>query len=70
MFQKRRFTDRSPAEKAVIGLVLAISLAVVGLAERDIQRRPDEGIRGPKLLWRVLSMNALGALAYLGVGRR
>ncbi|MGH2941123.1 MAG: hypothetical protein ACRDPE_23740 [Solirubrobacterales bacterium] len=70
MSRKRRLVDRSPLEKAAISVVFVISLAIVGFAERDIQRRPEAEIRGPKLAWRVASLNALGALAYLGVGRR
>lgn len=70
MLKKKRFGDRSPVEKVVIGLVLLVSLAIVGFAEQDIQRRQEEDIRGPKALWRLVSLNALGALGYLGIGRR
>jgi hypothetical protein len=48
---------------------LTVSLAVVAFAERDIQRRSRNQIKGSKLLWRLLSLNALGALAYLRWGR-
>jgi hypothetical protein len=67
---KRRLDERSPLEKGLIGLLFVVSLALVGLAERDIQARPDEEIRGPKLAWRAASLNAFGAPAYLGLGRR
>lgn len=70
MEKKKRFADRSPLEKAVIRLVLVVSLAIVGFAERDIQLRPEEKVRGPKPLWRAVSLNAVGALVYLGAGRR
>jgi hypothetical protein len=70
MREKKRFGDRSPAEKGLIGLLLLAALAIVGFAERDLQGRADEEIRGPKLVWRLVSLNALGALAYLGIGRR
>jgi hypothetical protein len=66
----KKFSDRSPAEKASIGFIFVVSVAVVSFAERDIQRRDDAEIRGPKLAWRVAALNALGALAYLGLGRR
>lgn len=55
---KRRLDERSPLEKGLIGLLFVVSLALVGLAERDIQARPDEEIRGPKLAWRAASLNA------------
>lgn len=70
MTKKKQFRDRSPVEKGLLGLVFAVSLAIVGFAERDIQRRSAEEVRGPKLLWRAISLNAVGALAYLGAGRR
>jgi hypothetical protein len=47
-----------------------ISVAIVGFVERDIQHRDEDEIRGPKLAWRAASLNAIGTLAYLGVGRR
>jgi hypothetical protein len=67
---KKRLADRSPLQRALIGLVFLASLGLVAFAERDIQRRPGGQIRGPKLAWRAASLNALGALAYLAVGRR
>ena len=50
--------------------LLALSLAIVITAERDLYYRPDDEIRGEKRLWRLASLNALGALAYLRWGRR
>lgn len=70
MTKKKRFSDRSPVEKGLLGLVFLVSLAIVGLAERDLQGRPEKQVRGPKMAWRLASLNALGALAYLGIGRR
>jgi len=70
MGKRKRFEDRSPVEKGLIVLTLAVSLAIVAFAERDLQRRPAGEVRGSKLAWRVASLNAVGALAYLGVGRR
>jgi hypothetical protein len=70
MLEKKRFADRPPIQKATLGLVLVVSLAVVGFAERDLQSRPEEQIRGSRAVWRLASLNAIGALAYLGLGRR
>jgi hypothetical protein len=64
------FKDMSPRRRFIVAVATLISLVVVTLAERDIQRRPDSGIRGSKLLWRLFSLNAVGAGAYLGWGRR
>jgi hypothetical protein len=49
--------------------VIALSLAIAAIAERDIQHRTPTEIRGSKLLWRLVSLNALGAIAYLKWGR-
>lgn len=70
MSNGKRFQDRPPRQKAAIVVTSLVSLAIVALAERDIHNRPAERVRGPKLVWRVVSTNALGALAYFGVGRR
>ena len=56
---------RSPKATSLI----VVGLAIVAVAERDIQRCAPEEIRGSKLLWRLVSLNALGALAYLKWGR-
>ncbi len=48
---------------------LAASLAVVVAAERDLHRRPAAEVRGSKLAWRLVCLNALGALAYFKSGR-
>ena len=67
---KTPFRERSLPAKAVTIVVVAVSLAVVATAERDLLRRPDEQVRGSKRLWRLVCLNALGAGAYLRFGRR
>jgi hypothetical protein len=69
-FEKKKFAERTPFEKAIVGVLLLVSVAIVGFAERDLQRRPEQQVRGNKLVWRLTSLNAFGALAYLGLGRR
>jgi hypothetical protein len=49
--------------------VTVASLAVVAVGERDIQNRPESEIRGNRLVWRLISLSALGGLAYLRWGR-
>jgi hypothetical protein len=68
--KKTRFRDRTPLQKAVIVLVTLASLAIVGFAERDLQGRPEGQIRGSRFAWRLASLNAVGAIAYLRFGRR
>jgi hypothetical protein len=66
----KSFRDLSPAERVLVLVLITVSAAVVGAAERDLQRRPAEEVRGSKPLWRLLCLNALGAISYLRWGRR
>jgi len=67
--KKTPFNERPPREQAKVAGVIAISIVVVALAQNDLRRRPAGQIRGNKTLWRVVSLNALGALIYLSMGR-
>lgn len=70
MKQGKKFKDLSPPQRVVAVIVLVISLGLVATAERDLQRRPEEEVRGHKWLWRLVCLNAVGALTYLRWGRR
>ncbi len=67
---KKRFSEYPPAKQLLIVIVTTLSFGLVALAERDIQRRPADQIRGSRALWRLICTNALGALGYLSWGRR
>ncbi|HMD52180.1 MAG TPA: hypothetical protein VKG62_05640 [Solirubrobacteraceae bacterium] len=67
---KKRFRDRSLAGKVWLTVLFAVSLALVASAEHDIHHRPADQVRGSKALWRLLSLNALGATGYFRWGRR
>ncbi len=58
------------SRRLVAAIVIAVSLVLVIAAERDIQRRPATEMRGNKLLWRIVCLNAIGAINYFGWGRR
>jgi len=64
------FTRLSPARRSSVLALIAVSLGLVAAAERDIQRRPAADVRGSKLLWRLVCLNALGAAGYLRWGHR
>ncbi len=66
----RQFKDLSPARRFWVPGVIAAAVALVAAAEVDIQRRPAGQVRGSKLLWRLLSLNALGSASYFRWGRR
>jgi hypothetical protein len=60
-----------PAGRAGLWCLLAFEVVLIAATQRDIQRRPADAIRGPKLLWRVIAtQNVIGPAAYFGLGRR
>jgi hypothetical protein len=60
-----------PGARVAVWVLLAFELVLIAATERDIQRRPRDRIRGPKLLWRVVAtQNVVGPAAYYGLGRR
>jgi len=61
---------RKPPKQVVIAVV-AVQAVSAAFAFRDLARRNDEQVRGPKLLWRVLiGLNPGNSLAYWALGRR
>lgn len=65
MARKKKRGTRAQRVGAVAG-----ALALVAAAERDLHGRPETEIRGSKRVWQLVSLNGLGALAYLAWGRR
>jgi hypothetical protein len=67
----KHYNRLSPTARRVVWVLLAFEAVLITAAQRDIQRRPAERIRGPKLLWRVVAtQNVIGPAAYYGFGRR
>jgi hypothetical protein len=61
---------RKPPREVVI-TVVAVEAVAAAFAFRDLARRTDDQVRGPKLLWRVLiGLNPGNSLAYWAFGRR
>ncbi len=67
---KKKFKERSRAERLGIVALTFGAASLVASAERDLQRRPAEQVRGSKTLWRLLCLNAIGAAVYFCWGRR
>jgi hypothetical protein len=59
--------SNTPSPKAIVAIAVSV---IVAATERDIQHRSASEIRGSKFLWRLASLNAVGALAYRRWGRR
>jgi hypothetical protein len=58
-------------KKSLVGLVVAISVLSCALAWRDIARRSDDEVRGPKFIWRIVfTINPGNSLFYWLFGRR
>ncbi|MDX6677095.1 MAG: hypothetical protein QOE31_1147 [Solirubrobacteraceae bacterium] len=64
-----KLPDKPGQRRAAIAAI-AVSLAIVAVAEADLHRRPAAQMRGDKRLWRLACTNALPALVYLRWGRR
>jgi hypothetical protein len=64
------FRGLSPLGRLGVSVLIAIGLGMIAAAERDIQRRPAAGVRGSKLIWRLVCLNVLGAGVYFRWGRR
>ena len=63
--------DLNDQQKLILVVVLVVHVLLARVTLRDIRRRPESAVRGPKRLWRVWStMNTTGSLAYWLVGRR
>ena len=65
-----QFPPPGPRRNALVALIVA-SVLSGAFALRDIQRRPDELIRGRKFWWRTaIGLNSGNSLAYWLIGRR
>jgi len=52
-------------------VALLVHAVLVFLGWRDLSRRTDEQVRGPKLLWRILiALNSGNSIAYWTIGRK
>lgn len=68
---KKSWSDMSPTQKKVVVAAGIVEVAVTTWCARDLKNRPQELVRGPKLLWGpALSVQPLGPIAYLVWGRR
>jgi len=71
MTTKKRWSDLTGRQRAVILVAASVELALTATALVDIVRRPAAQVRGPKTLW-VLGfvIQPVGPIAYLVRGRR
>jgi len=63
--------DLNDRQKRLLLVVLVVHLLLARFTLRDLRRRPDSAVRGPKRLWRIwAATNTTGSLAYWTFGRR
>jgi hypothetical protein len=63
--------DLNDRQKRLLLVVLVVHMILARFTLRDLRRRPESAVRGPKRLWRVwASMNTTGSLAYWTFGRK
>ena len=69
MRSKKKWSDLTRQQRVgVLGLI-ALQAALAAFAQRDLGSRSADELRGPKILWRFMTLNTIGAIAYLTVGR-
>jgi hypothetical protein len=63
--------DLNDQQKRILVAVLVVHVILARFTLRDLRRRPDEAVRGPKRLWRLwAATNTTGSVAYWLFGRR
>jgi hypothetical protein len=63
--------DLNDQQKRVLLIVLVVHVILARFTLRDLRRRPESAVRGPKRLWRVwATLNTTGSVAYWTFGRR
>ena len=68
---KRHWADLSSTQKAGVGVILAVDLALLVTALWDVRHRADDEIRGDRRLWTGLVLiDVVGPLAYFTIGRK
>jgi hypothetical protein len=70
--QKTKFAgSMEQRKKILIGFVVVAAVLSCALAWRDIARRSDGEVRGPKMIWRlIISVNPGNSLLYWLFGRK
>lgn len=68
---KKSWADMTPTQKRLVVVTGIAEVALTTWCAKDLKQRPAAAVRGPKVLWGpLLSVQPVGPLAYLLVGRR
>ncbi|WP_107773707.1 PLD nuclease N-terminal domain-containing protein [Nocardioides sediminis] len=67
----KKWSELSSSQKRAITVVGAVEAIMTLAAWRDLARRPDDGVRGPKWAWAgAVLVQPFGPPAYFTLGRR
>ncbi|MDH3261407.1 MAG: hypothetical protein OEM81_05330 [Acidimicrobiia bacterium] len=68
---KKKWKDLTPTSRGLVIGGAVVQITLLALAQRDLATRPEEQVRGPKWLWRIVTLiNFAGPLTYFCCGRR
>jgi len=71
MARSQSWQELSPRQRAGIGMLGVIQVALLVAALRDLRQRSDEQINGSRRLWQAaVFVNYIGPLLYFWKGRR
>jgi hypothetical protein len=68
--QKRKWSEMTESQKAIAVATVALQFVMATHAGRDLARRSNEEVRGPKWRWAIaIGANFFGPIAYYRRGR-
>lgn len=71
MAQKKKWSDLSTPARVAVVVGSLVELALTAVAMRDLSKRSADEVRGPKWIWRLVSLvQPVGPILYLVLGRR
>jgi hypothetical protein len=69
--QRKSWAELTPQQRTWVVVGAAVEAVLTTIAARDLATRDASQVRGPKPLWAlVLTIQPVGPVAYLVVGRR
>ena len=67
---RKKWSELTTQQRTGVLALIAVQAALAAFAQRDLGSRSAAELRGPKILWRFATLNTIGALAYILVGRQ
>lgn len=68
---KQSWSDLTPTQQKLVVAAGIVEVALTTWCLRDLKGRSADQVRGPRALWvPALSVQPVGPLAYLAIGRR